>query len=69
MASDLYNGKLPGPWTPHRRGLLFVLARCVFYDFLGSGYKYLRRQNGMVRYFLTRKQAQEHADKINEDDW
>lgn len=59
--------KLPGPWFPSRRGLLFVLSRCVYEDFLGSGYKHLRYKNGMKRYFWTRAQAQRHANLLNGD--
>jgi hypothetical protein len=59
--------KNPGPWFPYRRGLLYVLSHCVRSDFLGSGYRFLRYRNGMIRYFWTYKQAQKRAYELNKD--
>lgn len=60
--------KLPGPWFPDRRWGLYILSRCLFTNFAGSGYKHLRYSNGLRHYFWTRKQAQRHADKLNGQD-
>jgi hypothetical protein len=35
-------------------------------DWAGTGIAFLKYKNGLVRLFWSRKQAQAHADKLNE---
>lgn len=56
------------PWYPVRRYLvLWGLERVLWSDWAGTGYKWLRYDNGCSRLFWTRAQAQAHADKLNRE--
>lgn len=54
------------PWEPARHWLVFWrLERVAFTNWAGTGFKWLRYRNGLLRLFWTKKQAQAHADALN----
>ena len=50
-----------------RKGIRYVLAFRLFADFLGSGYRYMRREDGKILRFWSKRDAQEVADRLNGD--
>lgn len=48
----------------HREWLRYKVARCVYSDFLGGGYKFARKDGRIVR-FWTRKAANAYAESLN----
>ena len=59
-------GFAPGSeWLAVRYGWRYVIQRCVFSDFLGSGYRFARYANGRVVRFWTRKKADAFAETLN----
>lgn len=53
-------------FVPWRLWFLYAVAERVHCDWLGSGYRFVRYRNGLIRRFWTRAQAQAHADKLND---
>lgn len=55
-------------WYAVRHGWRYVVQRCAFADFLGSGYRFARYSTGRVARFWTRKTADAFAEKLNTSD-
>lgn len=57
------------PWVPERHWLfLWRLEQIVYQDWAGTGIRFLKYRNGLVRTFWTREQAQARADLLNSAD-
>lgn len=54
------------PWEVRRAGFRWVVARLVFADFAGSGYKYARDCSGYIARYWRKSSAQALADALNQ---
>ena len=54
-------------WIPWRQFFHYTLAKQVYSDFLGAGYKFKRNDEGAVMRFFLHKNAQKVCDKINQE--